>query len=294
MSRSARRPSRRTPPGSPSQASVVRTPTRQTSPARIPTRLPTVTRPFGSWPPDAISAVTRDPRDRRHLSDAARRGAAPFDVRVGCRSRIPPSTDAGRPDGTVRGGVLRRRQGTDLTPGRLNGTAPGTREGRRPHCGTRRQDHVAAETELLCPLARVDLGSEHVPSRIDRQVVHPVELARLTPVAAEGADVSPVSRTSVRTSLFAPSALISQVSSASGQSSRSHTEPFAQGALLDEEFLHERAVLAEHLDAVVGPVADVDEPVPGDRTQCTGLRNCCAGGAAGSYGGSFSSVGGLP
>ena len=32
----------------------------------------------------------------------------------------------------------------------------------------------------------------------------------------------------------------------------------------DREFLHEGAVLLEHLDAVVGAVADIDEPVIGD------------------------------
>src|SRR2546421_10711055 len=35
-----------------------------------------------------------------------------------------------------------------------------------------------------------------------------------------------------------------------------------RGVRLDDELLHERAVAVEYLDAVVEPVADVDEPVP--------------------------------
>src|ERR1043165_5175556 len=34
-----------------------------------------------------------------------------------------------------------------------------------------------------------------------------------------------------------------------------------QGVLLDEHFLHEGAVLLEHLDAIILPVANVDETV---------------------------------
>ena len=47
----------------------------------------------------------------------------------------------------------------------------------------------------------------------------------------------------------------------SSESTRSHTEPFGSVSRRDAELLHEGAVLAEHLDAVVGAVADIDEPV---------------------------------
>ena len=43
----------------------------------------------------------------------------------------------------------------------------------------------------------------------------------------------------------------------------SQTEPFCSVSRLDAEFLHELAVLVEHLDAVVGAVADVHQAVVG-------------------------------
>ena len=54
----------------------------------------------------------------------------------------------------------------------------------------------------------------------------------------------------------------------------------AERVAVEEELLHERAVLLEHLDAVVDPVADVDQPVVGDahavhrvaELQCRRLR----------------------
>ena len=50
---------------------------------------------------------------------------------------------------------------------------------------------------------------------------------------------------------------------------------------LDAEFLHERAVLAEHLDAVVGAVADIDETVVRQPHAVHRVANCCASGASG-------------
>src|SRR5215470_5547977 len=38
----------------------------------------------------------------------------------------------------------------------------------------------------------------------------------------------------------------------------------SQGGGGDQKLLHERAVLPEHLDAIVAAVADIDEPVGGD------------------------------
>src|SRR5215207_11342734 len=50
------------------------------------------------------------------------------------------------------------------------------------------QHHLALEQELLGPFPGVDLSRVDVAARVDRDVVHPVELARLAAVAAEGSD----------------------------------------------------------------------------------------------------------
>src|SRR5262249_41834946 len=83
----------------------------------------------------------------------------------------------------------------------------------------------------------------------------------LRPLRPNVPTTSPVSRTSVRTSLLVASALNRKLCLPSIQKSRSQTEP---ADLLVGELLQEAAVLAEHLDAVVGAVADVDEAIPRD------------------------------
>ena len=56
----------------------------------------------------------------------------------------------------------------------------------------------------------------------------------------------------------------------------------AGGRLRDERFLHELAVLLEHLDAIVLAIADIDHAVLGILTQLT-TWNCLSGGLSGSY-----------
>ncbi len=50
------------------------------------------------------------------------------------------------------------------------------------------QNHVAPEQELLGTLAGVHLGGELVALRVHREIVDPVEVARLPAIAAEAAE----------------------------------------------------------------------------------------------------------
>src|SRR5438105_270471 len=72
---------------------------------------------------------------------------------------------------------------------------------------------------------------------------------------------APVSRTSVLTCPFAPSAVKMKRWSLSSESKRSQVEPFASVVGLDLELLREGAVFAEHLDPVVRAIAHIDEAV---------------------------------
>ena len=79
---------------------------------------------------------------------------------------------------------------------------------RTRHCGVKSLHHRRAYiAELLRAFSGIDLGGVDVALGVDGEIVHPVEFAGVAAVAAEGPTTSPVSRTSVRTSLLVPSAL---------------------------------------------------------------------------------------
>src|SRR5438128_11559673 len=119
----------------------------------------------------------------------------------------------------------------------------------------------ALEDELLGPLARVDLRRIDVALRVYRQIVHPVELAGLAPVPAELAhDVAVLAQQRPDVIVLAVRVVepgLRRVVRDVEFPDRSVTARRRR----DDELLHECPVLLEDLDAVVHPVADVEEPV---------------------------------
>src|SRR5262249_36439687 len=85
----------------------------------------------------------------------------------------------------------------------------------------------------------------------------------LRPLRPNLPTTSPVSRTSVRTSLGAVG-IEQEGLFAIDPEVEVPDRTRGPGVLLVGELLHEAAVLAEHLNAVVGAVADVDEAIPRD------------------------------
>src|SRR5882724_9145565 len=115
--------------------------------------------------------------------------------------------------------------------------------------------------ELLRALARVDLGRIDVALRVDGHVVDPVELARRAAVAAE------VREHAARLAEQRPHVVVLAVGIVeerlAGVLREVHVPRRAAAARGrgHDELADEGAVLAEHLDAIVRAVADVEEAV---------------------------------
>src|SRR6266487_5933274 len=115
--------------------------------------------------------------------------------------------------------------------------------------------------KFLRPTPEADLGCVEVALGIDADVVHPFELPGHASAAAprgEHLAVLPPERDDL---IIRP---IGDEDEPLHWIFRQHQVPHravGERLRLDPELLHERAVLAEHLDAVVGAVADVDEAV---------------------------------
>src|SRR5262252_4474634 len=121
----------------------------------------------------------------------------------------------------------------------------------------------AFEDEPLGPLARVHFGRVDVAPGVYRQIVHPVKLSGLAPVPAELAhDLAVVAQERPDVIVLA----VGVVEPGLRRVVRNVEIPdraVAARGRRDHELLHERAVLLEDLDAVVRPVADVEQPVRG-------------------------------
>ena len=80
------------------------------------------------------------------------------------------------------------------------------------------------QRELLHPLPGVDFGGVDVALRIDRQVVHPVELPALRPCGRSGRDLAALAQQRP-TDLFVPSATQRYFCARSGETSTSQVDP---------------------------------------------------------------------
>ena len=138
--------------------------------------------------------------------------------------------------------------------------------------------------ELLQALALEVLSRVDVALRVDSDAADPVESARPASRRRRSSTRPRACRGRARTPSD-PGRRRRTGSAAAGrcENARSHTEPSPSRRLRHDRFLHERAVLAEHLNAVVAAVADIDVPSFESLTQLT-VRNCFDGGPLGSYG----------
>src|SRR4029453_4054446 len=116
-------------------------------------------------------------------------------------------------------------------------------------------------TKFLHTAPKADLRGGEAALRVNRNVVPPLELAGLAPVAAPLREqLSILARKRVDLAIGAvrdEDELLLRID-------RQHQIPArAVGKRLgfDPQFLYESAILAEHLDAVVDTIADIDEPV---------------------------------
>ena len=136
--------------------------------------------------------------------------------------------------------------------------------------------------ELLRAFSGIDLGGVEVALGVDRQVVHPVELAWITAWSPEGADDG--ARLAVERQHLVVAA-VGQEQPLLLRIARDHQVPHravAGRARLDRELPDETAVLAEDLVAIADRSQTYTIPSREKRTQCTGVPNCSDGGAAGS------------
>src|SRR6266511_2744082 len=116
-------------------------------------------------------------------------------------------------------------------------------------------------TKFLHAAPKADLRGVEGALRINRNVVHPLELAGLAPLAAPLREqLSILARKRVDLAIGA----VGDEDELLLRIDRQHQVPDrAVGERLgfDPEFLHKGAILAKHLDAVVDTIADIDEPV---------------------------------
>src|SRR4051812_24288414 len=107
---------------------------------------------------------------------------------------------------------------------------------------------VRCKLELLDALSGIDLGGIDIALRIDRHGVNPVELAGVAAVVAEGADHAAVVALQhanlVVLAVGAEQIALLRV----GPNRDVPHRAVAERALLVEPFVHEGAVLLEHLD----------------------------------------------
>src|SRR5262245_29878932 len=119
----------------------------------------------------------------------------------------------------------------------------------------------SGRNELLDPASKSDLGSVEIALRVDPDVVHPFELAEL---AAAPAPLREHLAVLVRQHADLSVRAIGYENVPLLRIARQHQIPHravCQRLWIDLELLHEAAVLAENLDAIIGTVADIDESV---------------------------------
>ena len=115
--------------------------------------------------------------------------------------------------------------------------------------------------KALHSLGVVDLGGEDISVAVDREVVHPVELTGLPARAAERAEQGAV-RAAENADLVVLAVGVEQQGLTGIRPERE--VPYAaraEGLRRNLPLGHKTAILAEDLDAVVLPVAHIDEPV---------------------------------
>ena len=121
--------------------------------------------------------------------------------------------------------------------------------------------NLLRRVEFLRPAAEADLRGVEITLGIDADVVHPLELAGLAAVPA------PLRQRLAVLARYRDDLAIGAIGDedeALLRVARKHQVPdraVLQGLRLDAKLLHEGAVLAKHLDAVVDPVADINETV---------------------------------
>src|SRR5712691_6497043 len=120
------------------------------------------------------------------------------------------------------------------------------------------------EDELLSALPGVHLGRVDIAPGVHGEVVHPVERTRLAPVPPKLCeDFAALAQERPHVVVLT----VGVVEPGLGRVVRDVHVPHRAAAARrgrDDELLDEGAVLLEDLDAVVAPVADVEEPVPGE------------------------------
>src|SRR5216684_805980 len=142
--------------------------------------------------------------------------------------------------------------------------APNQRCRSGAHQVTRLAQRVRGQFEFLDALSGIDLGGIDVALGVDRHGVDPVELPGVTSVAAKTADHRAI--LALQHPDFVVLAIGAQQKSLLriGPDRDIPYRAIAERVLLIKPFLHEGAVLLEHLDAVVDAVADIDEAIIGD------------------------------
>src|SRR6185369_939062 len=137
------------------------------------------------------------------------------------------------------------------------------------------------EDELLRPLAGVDLGRIDVAGRVHGHVVHPVELSGRAAVAPEAAqDAAVLAQQHPHLVVLTVRGVEMRLR---GVLREVEVPRRAVAARLrrHDELTHEGAVLAEDLDAVVRPVAHVDEAVAREPDAVHGIAEALDAGVAG-------------
>jgi hypothetical protein len=152
-------------------------------------------------------------------------------------------------------------------------------------------------TKFLHTAPKADLRRVEGALRVNRDVVHPLKLAGLAPVTAPLREhLSILARKRVDLAIGA----VGDEDELLLRIDRQHQVPdraVGERLRFDPEFLHEGAILAEHLDAVVDTVADIDEPVVPSRDLNPSLSEATiareyekdAASAAAEYGAQFRS-----
>src|SRR4249920_1140288 len=121
----------------------------------------------------------------------------------------------------------------------------------------------ALEEEALYPRASVGFRGVQVALRIGHQVVHAEELARLPAAVAKRREHFERAAQQDVDLLVDAVRLVDVGLLRIAREGHVPHRSRSVGLLVDEHFLDERAVLAEHLDAIVHAIAGVHEPVCG-------------------------------
>ena len=152
----------------------------------------------------------------------------------------------------------------------------------RRRCDARNADPISRsrfarssslDDELLQALALEVLARVDVALRVHRDAADAVERARPAAAAAEARRRSRACRgRGRRPSDPGRRRRNRKRCCGSLENAMSHTEPSPRVVFDDERFLHERAVLPEHLDAIVAAIADVDQAVLRDLDAADGAE----------------------